>query len=930
MTVTALVTQPPAEPAVVSSGDGEHLFGRAHECETLDMLLGGLRAGRAGVLVARGEAGSGKTALFRYVRRRAEGLQVARVSAVPSETDLPYAALHQLCVPLLDDIESLPDPQRTALDAAFGLAAGIPADRFCLGLAVLSLLSRAAAAGPLLCLVDDAQWLDATSADVLGFVSRRLAAEPVALVFAARGPVRELAGLPELQLRGLCDRDARALLSSALRGPFDDRVAERIVLESRGNPRALLELPRGFTPMQLAGGFGDPGLSTLASPVEESRAHRVAALPNELRMFLLLAAAEPLGEQWLLFRAADELGLPSTAADAVQEQGLLEVASRVQFPDPLLRAAVYRSASVSERRRVHGALAEVTDGRAEPERRAWHRAYAATAADDAVAAELERATERVFAVGGFSAVAAFLLRSVALTPDPEGRARRGLAAAEAEHRAGDSDAARRTLVAAEAGPLDATGRARALLLRARMALGSGADDAGPQLFEAARQLQPLDIDLARETYLDALVAIVVFGSGGSCDAVAVCDAALAAHRPGRPRPADLLLDGVALQVTGGWSSAVPTLRGALAAYAAGDGGLGGCWLAAHVASALWEPDVEHALAERLVHLTRQFGALGLLPFALAQLAATHVRQGRFIAADALIRELELAVDPRRIEPADQATVLLAAFRGRDADGSRLIERARCRLTPGPHGLTHATVQVASMVLNNGLGRYDDALREGRGILDDPEPMMTPAWALPELVEAGARVGALDDANSALGRLSERANISGTDQALGLTARSHALVSDGESAEVLYRESLSRLARAGGAFDLARGHLLYGEWLRRKRRRFDAREQLRIASQMFETIGAEAFAERSRRELLATGERARKRSAETLDELTAQESQIGRMARDGLSNPEIGARLFISHRTVQYHLQKVFTKLSISSRHDLAQVLPRKPTEVPIV
>jgi DNA-binding CsgD family transcriptional regulator len=472
--------------------------------------------------------------------------------------------------------------------------------------------------------------------------------------------------------------------------------------------------------------------------------------------------------------------------------------------------------------------------------------------------------------------------------------------------------------------------ARAQLLRARLALGSGTDDAGPQLFEAALQLQPLDIDIARETYLDTLVAIVDFGSSEGCDAVEVCDAALAAHRPGRPRSADLLLDGIALQVTRGWSSAVPTLRRALAGFAAGDGGLGGYWLASHVASALWEPAVERALAERLVHLTRQSGALGMLPHALAQLALIHVRHGRFAAADVLTRELELAVDPRHIEPATQAAALLAAFRGRAADGRSMIETAQRRLTPGAQGLTQTIVQVAGMVLNNGLGRYDEALREGRGALDLPEPVITPAWALPEIVEAAVRVGAVDDASLAVGQLSERARSSGSDQALGLAARARALVSEGEPAEVLYRESLSRLARPGGALDLARAHLLYGEWLRRERRRVDAREQLRTAQQMFETIGAEAFAERSRRELLATGERARKRSVETVDELTAQEIQIARMAQDGLSNPEIGARLFISARTVKYHLQKVFTKLGISSRHELGRVLSREPDEALVV
>jgi hypothetical protein len=368
----------------------ENLFGRAPECEMLDRLLVGLRAGQTGVLVVRGEAGAGKTALLEYVRRRADGLGVVRVSAVPSEADLPYAALHQLCAPLVDHIERLPEPQRTALEIAFGVTAGAAPDRLFLGLAVLSLLSRTADAGPLVCLVDDAQWLDAASASVLGFVSRRLATEPIVLLFATRGPVWELAGLPELELRGLSDRAARTLLSSALRGPFDQRVSERIVIESNGNPRALLELPRGLSPMQLGGGFGDPAVGALAIPVEDSRTQALAALPDELRLFLLLAAAEPLGEAWLLSRAAHELGLPSTAADAVQERGLLKVANRVHFPDPLVRSAIYRSASVGDRRRVHEALGDATDERAEPERRAWHRAYAAAAPDGEAAAELER------------------------------------------------------------------------------------------------------------------------------------------------------------------------------------------------------------------------------------------------------------------------------------------------------------------------------------------------------------------------------------------------------------------------------------------------------------------------------------------------------------------------------------------------------------
>jgi DNA-binding CsgD family transcriptional regulator len=901
------------------------LLGRQLECQQLDRLLGALREGHSAALVVRGNPGVGKTALLEYVRDRASGCRVVAASAAQAEMELAFAGLHQLCGPLLDRIDRLPVPQRAALGTAFGLTEGVPPDRFFLGLATLSLLSEAAEERPLVCLVDDAQWLDSASSQVLAFVARRLVAESVALVFAAREPRSEFAGVPEMSVNGLSHEDGRALLVSALRGPLDERVMERIVAETKGNPLALLELPRGLRPTQLAGGFGDPDAGRLTSRVEESFARRLAALPDDTRLLLLLAAAEPLGEPVLLWHAARELGIPPSAADAAHAAGLFEIGTRVRFRHPLVRSAVYRSGAPEERRRAHGALADVTDPHADSERRAWHRAHAAAAPNEEVAAELEHSAGRAAARGGLAAASAFLLKAAALTPEPEGRARRALAAAEAERQAGDPKAALRALVTAEAGPLDSLGRARAELLRARVAFGSGADDAAGRLFDAAKQLEPIDIDLARETYLDALSATVYLGPKRSCDPVVVARAALAARRAGPPRPTDLLLDGVALQLTEGYTAAAETLRLALPAFASddisADVGLGWGWLASHVASALWEHHVQVALANRHVRLTREAGALAVLPQTLAQLIGIHMRQGELAAAAALMREVDAAVDATRCEPLAHVSMVMAAYRGREAEGRQLIENARTQLTPGSRGLGVVVVEFANLLLNNGLGRYGDGLRSGRRVLEDLEPVGRPAWALSELVEAAARADAVEEATAALRQLSERAVISGTDWAQGLEARSRALLTEGSDAEQLYREAIERLTRPGSRTDLARAHLVYGEWLRRAGRRVDARRQLRTAHEMLRDMGLEAFAQRAGRELRATGETARKRTVETRGDLTPQEHQIARLACDGLSNPEIGARLFISPRTVEWHLRKIFIKLDITSRVALRDALP---------
>ncbi|HUE25799.1 MAG TPA: AAA family ATPase, partial [Solirubrobacteraceae bacterium] len=483
------------------------LRGRRTEIEALDKLIEAVRAGESRALVVRGEPGVGKTALLDYVVEHASDCRIERAVGVQSEMELAFAALHQLCAPMLDGLERLPPPQRDALLTAFGVGRGVPPDLFFVGLAVLSLLSDVAQERPLICLVDDEQWLDRASAQALAFVARRLEAEPVGLVFAARARSELLAGLPELLVEGLDESDARALLDSVLTAPLDPRVRDQIVTETRGNPLALLELLKGVTPAELAGGFGLPGEVSLSRTIEESFGRRLEALPAETRRLLLLAAADPVGEPSLVWRAAERLGIRSEAATAAAEAGLLEFGARVRFRHPLVRSAVYRSASLQERQDAHRALAEATDPRFDPDRRAWHRAQAAPGPDEGVAGELERSAGRAQARGGFAAAAAFLERAALLTSEPAVRTRRLLAAARAKHEAGALDAALGLLVAVEAGPLDGFQRAWVDLLRGEIAVEQRrSSDAGRLLVSAARRLESLDANLARETHVAALGA----------------------------------------------------------------------------------------------------------------------------------------------------------------------------------------------------------------------------------------------------------------------------------------------------------------------------------------------------------------------------------------------------------------------------------------
>jgi DNA-binding CsgD family transcriptional regulator len=907
------------------------LRGRRSECETLDRLLESARAGNSQALVVRGEPGVGKTALLEYAIESAPDFRVARSVGVESEMQLAFAGLQQLCASMLDRFDHLPEPQRDALGTAFGLRAGGPPDRFLVGLAALSLMSDVADQQPLLCVVDDSHWLDRESAQTLAFVARRLLAESIGLVFAARTPNEELAHLPQLGVDGLSDKDSRALLESVIAAPLDARVRDRIVAEVHGNPLALLELPRGLAPADLAGGFGLPDAAAVPVRIEESFRRRFEPLPPDSRQLLLVAAAEPVGEPALVWRAAELLGIEREAADPATSERLIEFGARVRFRHPLVRSAVYQAASPAERRSVHAALADATDPEADPDRRAWHRAHAAAGPDDDVAAELERSADRAQARGGLAAAAAFLERAAALTLDPKPRTERALAAAQAKLTAGAPEAAGRLLAAAEAGRLDDLQRARVDLLRARIAfVENRGSDAPPLLLRAAHQFERLDEALARDTYLEAFTAVIFAGrlvAGDMRDASEgmreAARAIRARFRPADPpRPPDLLLDGLTLAFTEGYAAGAPVLRRGLSAFRKEEVSIQDAvrwlWLATHAAATMWDDESWYQIVEHLIRVTREAGALSILPIALATHNALHLFAGEFAAAASNVDDLEALSETSATEMTMVSALQLAAWRGQKGEVDELARALLEQSAQRGTGMAIGTVAWSRSVLYNGLGRYEDAVAAAVPSL---EYLHDAFWVLPELVEAANRSGDVERANAALEELAAMTTAAGNAWGLGIEARCRALLTDGDAAEVLYRNAIDALARTRIRVELARSHLLYGEWLRRERRRREAREQLRTAHGMLDSIGARAFAERAARELQATGETARSRTWETRDELTPREAQIARLARDGLSNADIGAQLFISPKTVQYHLHKVFAKLGISSRTELELALP---------
>jgi DNA-binding CsgD family transcriptional regulator len=894
----------------------------------LDRQLKGALAGRSAVQVLRGEAGVGKSALLAYVAERASACRIVRAAGVESEMELAFAGVHQLCAPLLNGLDRLPIPQQAALRVAFGLQDGDRPDRFLVALAVLSLLAEAAEASPLACLIDDAQWLDRASLQTFAFVARRLLAERIAMIFVVRTPaeVTELSDLPELEITGIADADARLLLASAVPGRLDERVRDRILAETRGNPLALLELPRGMTPAELAGGFGLSTARPLASRLQQTFLERVRALPDDSRSLLLIAAAEPVGDVGLLWRVARQQGIQGEAGRAAEAAALIELGVRVRFRHPLVRSAAYWAAAPHERRDVHRALAEATDPHADPDRRAWHQAQATSGPDEAVAAELERSADRAHARGGMAAAAAFLERAADLTPDPVRQGERALAAAQAKLEAGAPEAADTLLANAALTPLDDLQRARLQRLQAQIAfvLRRGSD-APSLLLAAAQRLADLDVDLARETCLEALGAAIF---AGRIDDTTNVHAILgAAPAPQTPRPQDLLLDGLATRVTEGYAAGVDPLRAALEAFRRADASDAASnrwlWLACRIAADLFDEDTWDVLARRGVQLARETGALSVLPIAATYRAGVHMHNGEFEAASTLMEESAAITHATRTAALIHPEAVLAAQRGNETEALALIAAGRRDATDRGQGMALSMLGYAHAVLLNGQGRYEEARIQAEQACGQGELSLF-TLALVELIEAAVRTDRTPVAAAALDRLSERAQASGSDWALGVEARSRALLADGPLAEALYTEAVDRLARGRVTQHLARAQLVYGEWLRREHRRQDARTQLRAAYDTFSRIGARAFAERARRELQATGETLRSRAVDMRDALTPQEAQIAGMARDGLTNPEIGAQLFISPRTVEYHLRKVFLKLDVGSRRELTHALSDRP------
>ncbi|MDR6906590.1 DNA-binding CsgD family transcriptional regulator [Agromyces sp. 3263] len=912
------------------------LRGRREECAQLDRLLASAASGNSEVLVLRGEAGVGKSALLGYLAQHAAGFVISRASGVESEVDLSYATLQQLCAPFIDVAAHLPEPQRHALDTAFGARGGERPDRFLVGLAVLGLFAEVAETTPLLCILDDAQWVDALSAQVLTFVARRVAAERIAIVFAVRDAVQGDEGdafdaVPALAVHGLGEADAAVLLDSVVAGPFDQRVRSRILAEARGNPLALIELPLELDRPESGFGIVPVQRGSISSRIESGFVRRMDSLPAATRELLLIAAAEPMGDVSLLWRAATLSAIPVDAIEPAQDAGLVELGGQVRFRHPLMRSAIYRAATERDRRRAHRILADAMVGDGNADCLAWHRGVAASGLDDVVAGDLELAAARAQVRGGWTAAAAFLARSMELTPDPEQRARRALAAAFARLQAGSTDGARSMLAIARAGPLSDLDDARAQLLGAQITFASTRGREAPSLLLlAAKRLQPLDATLARETYLEAFTAALFAGrlaDGGAAledVARAILDARWDETNRRLPSAPALLLDGLATLVEQGYAAGAPMLRRALDAMRSdpfsGEDVLPWLWPAARAARAVGDDVSWLELTSRHVELARRTGALGTLPIALAERVSVELFTGDLEAALALAVEAEAVTTATGNELSPHIPFLLAAWRGDETRARALIDASRTDVAARGEGVWLMGTELTSSVFLNSYGRYEEALAAAERAAEHPFELGLSTWVYPELIEAAVRSDQPGRAAVALDHLVEIAVAGAGDWSLGVLARCRALLSSDEDAEALYRESVERLSRTRIGMARARAQLLYGEWLRRIGRRVDAREQLRPALEFFADAGLEGFVERTRRELAATGETVRARSVDTANDLTAQETLIARLAAEGRSNPEIGAQLFLSPRTVEWHLGKVFTKLGVESRKGLRATL----------
>jgi DNA-binding CsgD family transcriptional regulator len=900
------------------------MLGRVEESDAMERLLTAARTGHGGSIVVCGEPGIGKSTLLEHAIASAAGFQVLRAVGHEAEKELAFAAAQQLCAPILPTLRDLPAPHGEALGVAFGLVDGSAPDRLFVGLALLGLLAARATQQPVLCVVDDAQWLDRESAQAFAIVARRLGPERIAFMFGARGDPTELQGLPSLPVLGLGPADARTLLRSTLPNPFDEHVVERLLAETRGNPLALLELPRGLTTADLAGGFGLTASAAMPGRIEASFQRRLAKLAPASRHLLLVAAAEPTGDPALVWRAAGVLGI-DLSSGGLDVDGLLEFGPRILFRHPLVRSAVYSAATPADQRAVHKALADTIDAAVDPDRRAWHLAQATWHPDDEVARDLEASADRAQARGGLAAAAAFLERAAELTVGASRRIDRTLAAAEAMRQSGAIEAASELAATVSRAAMDQRQRAQLQVLQARVAFTSERGGAAAGLLLAAvQQLECCDPLGAREIYLDAMSAAIFAGRlAGESRVESVARAVLAADWPsGEPTASGLLLEGLALLVAEGPARGAPVAQRALAAFL--DEGLSTeerlrwSWLAGRTAAYLWDYEAWDALTNRQVEAASAAGALSVLPLTLSTTAGVQLFAGHLSEAASLFEQAETVADATDTSTARYAAVLITAFRGDELEARGFIREAAQDFAGRREGMGVTLTDIASAILCNGLAQYEEAFAAAERALENPSELWLWPWATVELIEAASRTGRSGVAKAALQRLTEITRPSGTDWAAAVEDRCNALTVKGVRAEKLYRSAIDRLQPTPLRLDLARTRLLFGEWLRREGRPVDAREELRAAHDLFSQFGSRNFAERARVELRATGERTRKRAPDSSEGLTPQEARVAQLVALGGTNVEIAAQMFISPSTVEYHLHKVFRKLGIRSRTQLAR------------
>jgi DNA-binding CsgD family transcriptional regulator len=912
-------------PTGLGGRDGHQAWSTGVEVTLRSDLLAEARKGEGGAIVLHGEPGIGKTALIEHIVSLAGEFNVLRTVGNEAEIELAYASLQEFFRSEIGEVEQLSDPQRRAIETALGMGVQIVPDRLLLGLGVLNLVSLLSATRPVLCVVDDAQWLDPLSAQALTFAARHVSKEAVVFVFGTRNLDGVFQGLPELLVSGLDDQDARDLLETAIPARLDDRVVDRIVAETHGNPLAILELPRGLTPSQLAGGFGLPVSGTLASQIEESYRRRFARLSEDSRRLLLIVAADSTGDPRIIWRAADALGIAESSADELEDDGLVDFADRVVFRHPLVRSAVYDTATPRERRNVHAALAEASDPDSDPDRRAWHRALATVRPNEGVAAELEASAERALSRGGFAAAGAFLQRAMALSTQPRSRAGRALRAAQAQHLAGAFDVASGLAAVAGRGPLEDQERAQLDVLLGQIAFARNRrNGVSPLALKAASRLEQVDLRLARDAYLEVLVAAIFAGHlTGLANLEVVAKAARAVPRPdGSSRVSDLLLEGLALLVTDGYKSSVDVLKKATRVFRGDvlstEERLRWSWMAGAVAGFIWDHDSWDALTVRQERLARDLGALSILPITLSHRVSVCLFAGEISQASLLVEQLTTVTDALANKSSPNAALFLAAFRGEDDEAHQLIQTMSTQDSQSKSA--GMALLWARAILCNGRGKYEEAFSAATAALSDPSDLWYQGWASVELIEAASRTSRTSDAASCMELLAEITSACGTEWALAVQARCRALLSDDTNSESFYNEALERLQPTRMRVDLARTHLVYGEWLRRRHRKRDARAQLRSAHDLFAEFEMKGFANRAEAELLATGETVRKRTVETIFDLTSQERRVSELAAGGASNPDIAEQLFISPATVEYHLSKVYRKLGIRSRTQLANIL----------